>query len=96
MRLTGNRCLCSPRTGGCGEYFNHWRAFDLRRTGDHRINDRRCRTVAEMAASGMRRIDGVWYGPEDKRAASGGHYGGRAASIPAPDTVSALSQPVGD
>jgi len=55
MRLTGDRCQCPS----CGQYFNSTGAFDRHRVGDYTA--RRCLTVADMVAAGMRRNDaGFW------------------------------------
>lgn len=48
MNLTGDRNQCPS----CGEFFNSTTAFAMHRTGEFG-KDRRCLTVAQMAAKGM-------------------------------------------
>ena len=56
MILRGDRNECPS----CGAGFNSTKAFDRHRTGRFGV-DRRCRTVAEMAALGMVRNEaGFW------------------------------------
>jgi putative DNA primase/helicase len=54
-RLVGNRCRCPA----CGEYFNSEKSFDQHRVGKY-TEDRRCKTVDDMEASGMILSDTGW------------------------------------
>lgn len=67
-KLTGQRNQCPT----CLEFFNTNSGFDKHRTGDHTHGKRRCLSVAEMEAKGMKlNAGGFWIQPvrESSRAA---------------------------
>ena len=57
LPLNGHRCQCS----GCGEYFNHEYGFERHRVGKHRDRQRRCLSVAEMAAKNFSKNSGGFW-----------------------------------
>lgn len=59
-KLTGQRNQCPS----CLEYFNSNTGFDGHRTGSHEKQQRRCLSVAEIEAKGMKHnADGFWILP---------------------------------
>jgi hypothetical protein len=83
-RLSGDRCQCSPTTGGCGELFNSTYAFDQHRTGEHGVG-RRCLTVPEMEARGfVRNATGYWITKASPMARGRGGNPESAAIAPRP------------
>ena len=63
-KLTGQRNQCPS----CLEYFNSNTGFDSHRTGSHTNFKRRCLTVAEIEAKGMKlNPQGFWTFPVSEK-----------------------------